>query len=160
KATDILARLAFANASSGRGKQDKPGEARKTKKEPACGRPFPLSGCAGMAWRIGLAPLVPRKIRPFCRAFPEDVSWHCICFTPSWQLRAAKGVPSISGPRIPLPTANQERTMNPVLTAEVASSLILDAVTAADLMTVNPVSIRATATLDEAIALLIDKGIS
>ncbi len=50
--------------------------------------------------------------------------------------------------------------MNNVLRAETAPQLCLDAVTAADLMTPNPVSIRGVATIDEAVALLIDKGIS
>jgi len=41
-----------------------------------------------------------------------------------------------------------------------ASGLILDAVTAADLMTPNPMSIRAEATVPEAIAWLTEKGFS
>src|SRR5947209_3051716 len=44
--------------------------------------------------------------------------------------------------------------------AVLTSRLILCAETAADLMTPNPVSIRADATVTEAIALLADKGFS
>src|SRR5437868_3767311 len=43
---------------------------------------------------------------------------------------------------------------------EAAPRLVLEAGTAADLMTPNPVSIRDTATLAEAVSLLTDKGIS
>lgn len=46
------------------------------------------------------------------------------------------------------------------LLTEVALPLTLNAETAADLMTPNPVSIRDRATIKEAVALLIDKGIS
>lgn len=46
------------------------------------------------------------------------------------------------------------------LTAEVAARLILDAQTAADLMTPNPVSIRVDATVQEAVSFLTDKGFS
>lgn len=49
--------------------------------------------------------------------------------------------------------------MNPLKTAY-APRLTLNVETAEDLMTSNPVSIREKATLKEAVALLIDKGIS
>jgi len=54
-------------------------------------------------------------------------------------------------------------TRNPMAstpTVPRASGLILDAVTAADLMTPNPMSIRAEATVPEAIAWLTEKGFS
>jgi CBS domain-containing protein len=44
--------------------------------------------------------------------------------------------------------------------AEVGSRLVLRAVTAADLMSPNPVSISAAATVPEAIALLTERGLS
>src|SRR5262249_38997375 len=50
--------------------------------------------------------------------------------------------------------------MNTVLDRETAPRLVLSAETAADLMTPNPVSLRAYATLKEAIVLLTDKGFS
>ncbi|MCI0455722.1 MAG: CBS domain-containing protein [Gemmataceae bacterium] len=50
--------------------------------------------------------------------------------------------------------------MNAPSTNPVTRSLYLAAETAADLMTPNPVSIRANATLREALALLIDRGFS
>src|SRR5262249_28883167 len=50
--------------------------------------------------------------------------------------------------------------MKPALTNPVARPLYLAAETAADLMTPDPVSIRADATLREALALLIDRGFS
>jgi CBS-domain-containing membrane protein len=50
--------------------------------------------------------------------------------------------------------------MNNTLNTRVREPLILRAESAADLMTPNPVSIRDTASVQEAIALLIDKGIS
>src|SRR5262249_3129785 len=46
------------------------------------------------------------------------------------------------------------------LKAKAVSRLVLDADTAADLMTPNPVAIRETATVGEAVALLTDKGFS
>src|SRR5436305_15239213 len=50
--------------------------------------------------------------------------------------------------------------MKSSLMAEIARPPILKPVKAAELMTVNPVSIREDATLREATALLIDKGFS
>lgn len=50
--------------------------------------------------------------------------------------------------------------MNDSLTVEAASRLVLDAKTAAELMTPNPVSIRDNATVREAVAFLTDKGFS
>jgi CBS domain-containing protein len=50
--------------------------------------------------------------------------------------------------------------MNNALRLEAIPRLKLDADTAADLMTANPVSVRDIATLKEAVALLIDRGIS
>jgi len=50
--------------------------------------------------------------------------------------------------------------MNITLRAEVVPSLVLAAETAEELMTPNPVSVRDNATIQEAVALLIDKGIS
>jgi CBS domain-containing protein len=44
--------------------------------------------------------------------------------------------------------------------AEVGSRLVLEAMTAADLMSPNPVSISAAATVPEAIALLTERGMS
>jgi CBS domain-containing protein len=44
--------------------------------------------------------------------------------------------------------------------AATQTQLVLDAQTAGDLMTENPVSIREDATLPEAVALFVDKGIS
>jgi CBS domain-containing protein len=46
------------------------------------------------------------------------------------------------------------------VTTETAPRLVLGAETAADLMTPNPVSIRDTATIAEAVSLLTDKGFS
>jgi CBS domain-containing protein len=48
--------------------------------------------------------------------------------------------------------------MQSTLTPEVSIPLTLQADTAADLMTTNPVSLRADATVDEAITLLTDRG--
>ena len=50
--------------------------------------------------------------------------------------------------------------MKDIPTAEIAPRLVLNAKTAADLMTPNPHSIRADATVKEAIAFLTDKGFS
>src|ERR1700739_4221486 len=50
--------------------------------------------------------------------------------------------------------------MRAAAAVEISASLVLQAETAADLMTANPVSVRADATLKEAVALLIDKGFS
>jgi CBS-domain-containing membrane protein len=50
--------------------------------------------------------------------------------------------------------------MSSTITNPVAPQLTLDAVTAADLMTGNPVSLQATATVQEATALLTDRGIN
>jgi CBS domain-containing protein len=50
--------------------------------------------------------------------------------------------------------------MKATLTLESPPRLALQAATAADLMTANPVSVREDATLREALALLIDKGYS
>src|SRR5579862_2110187 len=50
--------------------------------------------------------------------------------------------------------------MKPSMTLEIESRLILQAETAADMMTANPVSVREDATLKEALVLLIDKGFS
>ena len=45
-------------------------------------------------------------------------------------------------------------------TAPVGSRLVLEAKTAADLMTPNPVSLRSAATVQEAVAMLTDRGFS
>jgi predicted transcriptional regulator len=50
--------------------------------------------------------------------------------------------------------------MNEPLTAEAGRPITLRAETAADLMTPNPLSLRDNATLREAVAFLIDRGIS
>jgi CBS domain-containing protein len=50
--------------------------------------------------------------------------------------------------------------MKPSMTLEVGARLALQAETAAELMTANPVSVCEDATLKEALALLIDKGFS
>jgi CBS-domain-containing membrane protein len=50
--------------------------------------------------------------------------------------------------------------MSSTVTNPVAPQITLDAVTAADLMTGNPVSLQATASVPEATALLTDRGIS
>ncbi|MCS6852976.1 MAG: CBS domain-containing protein [Gemmataceae bacterium] len=50
--------------------------------------------------------------------------------------------------------------MNKLLQIQVPPRVVLDAETAADLMTANPISIRSHATVREAVALLIDRGIS
>jgi CBS-domain-containing membrane protein len=48
--------------------------------------------------------------------------------------------------------------MNKSVLAKVSKPLVLRAETAADLMTTNPISIRETATVKEAVAFLTDKG--
>jgi CBS domain-containing protein len=53
-----------------------------------------------------------------------------------------------------------EKTMNNPLKVKTVERLILNADTAADLMTRNPVSISDTATIREAIAVLADRGFS
>jgi CBS domain-containing protein len=50
--------------------------------------------------------------------------------------------------------------MRAAAAVEISPRLVLQAETAADLMTANPVSVRADATLKEAVSLLIDKGFS
>jgi CBS domain-containing protein len=50
--------------------------------------------------------------------------------------------------------------MTPTLNNEAPARLVLEALTAEEIMTPNPVSIRANATIKEAIALLADKGYS
>jgi CBS domain-containing protein len=50
--------------------------------------------------------------------------------------------------------------MNENLRKDVSSRMILDSATAADLMTTSPISLRADATVQEAVALLTDRGIS
>ncbi len=50
--------------------------------------------------------------------------------------------------------------MNENLRTDVSSRLILDTATAADLMTPSPISLRADATVQEAVAMLTDRGFS
>src|SRR5438132_13949757 len=81
--------------------------------------------------------------------WPPGSYWHSVCFNSECEVQQK-----------PLRSPFGRSAMAPNLARNVPGVLRLHAATAADLMMPDPVSIRADASLKEAIALLIDRGFS